>query len=166
MITGCATLFPPTESAPAGQEQAEGQDEGDNREQRAPTWREIANGDQSAVRVPVAQTVADLDTWIDAWSAIHANKSQPPQRPTVTLDQETVVLILLGQRPTGGYGVAVTSIDTGTEPVEITVEVTSPAADAMVTQALTSPYLIIGIPGPGRSIVLTGDDIAAGYQGE
>lgn len=139
------------------------QDDSAPEEQR---WRVVASGMQAAVRVPVARRIADPGTWIDAWAALHANKSDPPARPEIDFWSETAVIILLGQRPTGGYEVSVVDIDLSRDPAHIEIDVTLPAAGSVVSQALSTPYLIVAIPGPDRDVVLTGDDITTGYVGE
>lgn len=165
---GCATIFAPSDSqGPADRtlndERAADQDA---LAPEGPPWRVVASGMQAAVRVPVARRIADPGTWIDAWAALHANKSDPPARPEVDFWSETAVIILLGQRPTGGYEVSVVDIDLSRDPAHIKIDVTVPAAGSVVSQALTTPYLIVAIPGPDRDVEITGDEITTGYVGE
>lgn len=167
LVSGCATLFGPAsepgdQSTAARAESAEAVPTGETED----SWRTLAAGDQAAVRVPVARPVSDPGTWIDAWSAIHANKSDPPARPDIDFLEETAVIILLGQRPTGGYAVSVVDVTVTQNLAVVEIQITEPAADSVVTQALTSPYVIIAIPGTSRQVEVTGDDIAAGYVGE
>ena len=61
-----------------------------------------------------------------------------------TIQGETYVLISAGQKPTGGYSIEVesaTQVAPGT--VYITARVIHPAPDAMVTQALTYPQVLL-----------------------
>lgn len=68
--------------------------------------------------------------------------------PTPDFEQEIAVYMGMGQKPTGGYGLALRD-----EPVTIrdstaTIPVAwrTPASDAVVTQALTSPCLVVTLP--------------------
>ncbi len=130
----------------------------------APAVRVLAAGQQSAVRVPVARTVTNRMIFLDVWAAIHANQSPPPTPPEVDFERETVVVLVLGERRTGGYGVAVRQVTERRDTVTLTVGVISPVPDAMVTMALTSPYQIVSVPIVGKTFVFTGDDVRDGYS--
>lgn len=54
-----------------------------------------------------------------------------------------VVLISSGEKPTGGYGIAVKTAEEKDGVVTITVEETSPDKDAVVTEVLTYPYTVV-----------------------
>ena len=56
-----------------------------------------------------------------------------------------LVLVGLGQKTTGGYGLTLTSSEIVDDVLELAVKVRRPAADAMVTQALTTPCAVIAI---------------------
>lgn len=64
-------------------------------------------------------------------------------------DQEHLLLVAAGRRPTGGYGVALSDSRLHNEVLEVTVAVRSPAPDQMVTQALTSPCALLAITADG-----------------
>ncbi len=126
----------------------------------------IASGQQSAVRVPIARAVTSPDLWTDVWAAVHANRHPQPERPPVDFGSETVVVLLLGERRTGGYEVRIAGVRSHNGVVEVDVEVEAPAADDMVTQALTAPYLIATIPYRDADVIFTGDDLERGFEGD
>ena len=64
-------------------------------------------------------------------------------------DQEHLLLVAAGRRPTGGYGVALSDARLHNQVLEVTVEVRSPAPDQMVTQALTSPCALLAVTADG-----------------
>ncbi len=129
-------------------------------------WEVLASGQQSAVRVPVARAIADPELWADVWAALHANRHPQPDRPEVDFERETVVVLLLGERRTGGYSVRITSVIPRGDVVEVKVEVESPGPDDMVTQALTAPYLIATIPYAEVDVAFSGDDLERGFEGD
>ncbi|HDP88491.1 MAG TPA: protease complex subunit PrcB family protein [Thioalkalivibrio sp.] len=95
-------------------------------------------------------------TWVgdgDTLTATHARLTGQqlgarPPLPAVDFEQAGVLLLEMGQRPTGGYAVAlaepVIAVDDGIATV--TVNWQEPAPGAIATQALTSPCLLLEIP--------------------
>lgn len=72
----------------------------------------------------------------------------PNDAPTKRIDwnKEKAVIIHLGQRPSGGYSVAVQSIKRiDAWNAKVTVVETTPREGEMVTQALTSPWVLIKV---------------------
>ena len=132
----------------------------------APGYEVLARGQQSAVRVPLARAIADPALWADLWAALTANQADPPARPEVDFDEETVVVLLLGERRTGGYAVRIDRVHDRRSEVEVVVDVQRPAPGDMVTQALTSPYFIAAIPVTDEPVVFSGDDVEAGFEGD
>lgn len=126
--------------------------------------RVIASGTQSAVRIPVARMVTTQLVWEEVWSAIHANVMNPPPVPDVDFSSESVIVLVLGERRSGGYGVRVRQVTEERNSVIVEVEVTSPDPDAMVTLQLTSPYLLAAIPKIRKPVVFAGDDVRDGYS--
>lgn len=59
----------------------------------------------------------------------------------------------LGQKPTGGYGIEFKGGSVTDRALMIEVSVRQPAADAMVTQALTTPCLVMELPADGWDTV-------------
>lgn len=132
----------------------------------APGYEVLARGQQSAVRVPLARAIADPALWSDLWAALTANRADPPARPEVDFDEETVVVLLLGERRTGGYAVGIERVRERRNEVEVVVDVQRPAPGDMVTQALTSPYFVATIPVTDKPVVFSGDEVEEGFEGD
>ena len=129
-------------------------------------WEIIASGQQCAIRVPVAREITDAAFWADVWAAVHANVTPQPERPEVDFSEQTVVLLILGERRTGGYSVGITRVVLGDETANVRVQVDRPAPGAMVTQALTSPWTIATIPVARARVRFTGDRVEEGFEGD
>jgi hypothetical protein len=142
---------PPTEVAQAGQ---------------PVTFRVLAAGAHCAVRIPAAMILSDEDSWQQVWDALHSNVLVPPERPHVDFHAEQIVVLVLGERPTAGYGVRIGSATERPEVVVVTVQVTEPASDAVVAQVLTTHFQIAAIPRFPKPVLLAGDDVAAGFVGD
>lgn len=63
--------------------------------------------------------------------------------------QEHLLLVAAGRKSTGGHGVALQESSMRNGVLELTVEVRSPSADQMVTQALTSPCAVLAVTAEG-----------------
>ena len=66
-----------------------------------------------------------------------------------------LLLVSMGQRSTGGYGLALAreEVVVEDEVAVIELEFTEPGPDDLVTQALTSPCLLLTLPEGGYSVV-------------
>jgi len=126
----------------------------------------LAAGLQSAVRVPVARVISDQLSWQQAWAVIHANQLDPPPVPSVDFSESRVVVLILGERDTGGYSVAVAAVRELRNAVEVEVAVTAPEPGMIVSQALTSPYSLVAIPRSSKPVVFVGDDVTEGFHGD
>lgn len=62
-------------------------------------------------------------------------------------EDEYVVFIGMGKKPTGGYGIEVKTVEDIEGLTKITVEEKSPQNGDVVTQALTYPYVLVKIKG-------------------
>ncbi|MCK8824056.1 protease complex subunit PrcB family protein [Fuchsiella alkaliacetigena] len=60
-------------------------------------------------------------------------------------DNESIIYIGVGEKPTGGYGIEVESVKEVDGLTKIKVVETSPAADQLVTQAITYPRVVIKV---------------------
>ena len=129
-------------------------------------WEVIASGQQSAVRVPAAGAITNEVALADVWRALFANRTPVPPIPAVDFAHETVIVLLLGERRTGGYAVRITEIIEYDRMVEVRVGVETPAPDEMVIQVLTAPYTVATIPITGKDVVFVGDDVEEGFEGD
>ncbi|PSQ82850.1 MAG: hypothetical protein BRD30_13575 [Bacteroidetes bacterium QH_2_63_10] len=85
-----------------------------------------------------------VDAYASFWKRLHADQSSVPDRPEVDFEDTVVVAIVLGQRPTGGHSVEIDEVratDDGGE-MRVTFTETVPGDGCLVTQALTSPYVL------------------------
>jgi PrcB C-terminal len=105
--------------------------------------RIIATGSNAAAEPEAPQAVAikTADDYRGKWEQTIGG-GQPP---AIDFARESVVILLGGQRRTGGWRVAPrgVSLEGRTLVVDATVE--GPPSDAIVTQALTSPYAVIAV---------------------
>ena len=63
------------------------------------------------------------------------------------------VILNMGEKNTGGYSIGVEKVEETDKNIIITVKENNPAADAMVTQAITYPYTVIKVHSKKEIIV-------------
>ncbi|RIH84694.1 protease complex subunit PrcB family protein [Calidithermus roseus] len=113
-----------------------------------PTVRVLTQGSQSTYSdtLPLAYVATNP-------IAYSRFRSFLPDAPSVNFSEVSLAALFIGQKPTGGYSVRFVSARQQGTTWEITVSLISPAPGAIVTQVITSPYLVLQIPGrPSRVI--------------
>lgn len=109
-------------------------------------WEVLAEGNQ-AVGIEEVQYefIADETEFLNVWNKAHGSQLTVPVLPDIDFDRETLVAVFMGQKPTGGYGVDIQDISLDDNNVYINMGFREPAAGAITTQALTSPWVILRI---------------------
>ncbi|MCD0171115.1 protease complex subunit PrcB family protein [Deinococcus sp. 23YEL01] len=111
----------------------------------AVTFTEIATGSQATVTglsVQTARTDAEARA---LYAAAYGRQTGVPT--PAALNGSTLVGVFLGQRATGGYSVKVTGASVSGGTLTVAVQVRAPAAGSFTTQAITSPWAIVRVPG-------------------
>ena len=105
---------------------------------------------------PARIVVRDAEQWAAVWAQTFNNVTPVPPRPAIDFSQEMVVVVALGVRSSGGYGILIDGAsEIGADEVAIAVRSISPAARCVVTAALTQPVDIARMPrhdGPVRFV--------------
>ena len=98
-------------------------------------------GAQSGTAVIENQT--DLDR---LYALLHGQSSSPA--PKIDFKRKKVIAVRAGPFNTGGYGIHLYSAKYTQDGLETVFLITAPEPDQIVTQAFTTPYLIISIDVP------------------
>ncbi|MCP2015764.1 hypothetical protein L1280_002940 [Deinococcus sp. HSC-46F16] len=107
---------------------------------------ELASGTNAAVNTPAVQVASTQAALNALYRVAYGNQTGTPAVPALR-SGETVVGVFLGQRPTGGYGVQVTGASVQNGVLTLTVDIRAPGPGAITTQALTSPWTLVRVPG-------------------
>lgn len=86
--------------------------------------------------------IRDVNAWADFWSELGVG-----ERPTVDFSQDVVVAVAAGQRPTGGYEIAVERVINNNGELTAEVVETTPGPNCMTTASLTQPVDVVVVPG-------------------
>jgi hypothetical protein len=104
--------------------------------------RTIARGSQSNIDAPRQSVVRTQGEWEALWRAHDYDKPAP----TVDFSKEMVVAVFMGSRPTGGYGVEITSVAERNGALVVSYRERSPSPGAIAAQVLTFPFHIVAVP--------------------
>jgi len=96
----------------------------------------------------VIENQADLDK---LYAFLHGHSSPPA--PKIDFTQKKVIAVRAGPFNTGGYGIHLYSAIYTQDGLETVFLITAPAPTQIVTQAFTTPYLIISIDVPSSTPV-------------
>ena len=104
-------------------------------------------GYYSGLIEPQRLVVRDRAAWAEIWATIwHRQSPLPlPELPQVDFAREMLVVVALGQRPTGGYDILVDSAVATPDHLDIWIRAIGPGR-CFVTQALTQPIDIARLP--------------------
>ena len=100
--------------------------------------------------------IRDAAQWEAVWAQTFNGVTPVPPRPAIDFSHEMVVVVALGLRSSGGYGILIDGAsEIGTDEVAVAVRSISPAPRCIVTGALTQPVDIARMPrhdGPVRFV--------------
>jgi len=113
-----------------------------------PRFTVLAEGDNATVNSADFAIAASDTALIALWNVAYGNQLAQPPLPEVDFRRESVIAIFIGQRPNGGYGIELEQVTIEDGEVYISVRETEPAEDAITTQALTSPWVMLSVTRP------------------
>lgn len=116
---------------------------------------EVVGSGQQAVGVnrPLYLLIRDVAELNAVWRLAYGGVLNPPPVPMVDFARETMVAMFMGEKPTGGFGLAVRGVTFEGGDLFVALDIQEPRPGMMVTQALTSPWTVLRIPRGGFSAV-------------
>jgi hypothetical protein len=117
------------------------------------SFKTIAKGLRSGIREPSQIAIHSQGEWQKLWRQHTSTSTAPAPLPTVDFDKEIVAAVFLGEKPTGGYGVEISSAEVADRALTVFVRETSPKPGAIVTQAINQPFHIVRIETAGVETV-------------
>ena len=124
-----------------------------NRSTDRVSFKTIDKGIRSGIREPSQIAVRSQSEWQKLWRQHTSTSTVPAPLPVVYFDKEIVAAVFLGEKPTGGYGVEISSAEVADRALTVFVRETSPKPGAMVTQAINQPFHIVRIETAGVETV-------------
>lgn len=105
----------------------------------SPAFRTVERGSQSNIDSQSRVVVRSAAEWTKLWKTHNFDKPEP----RVDFDEEMVVGVFMGSRPTGGYTVEIVSLADKDGTLVVSYRETSPRPGTMTAQVLTFPYHLI-----------------------
>lgn len=105
--------------------------------------RTIRNGAYAAAKPDAPRSAAAFDdaTYRRLWSSMIGGG----EIPAVDFESESVVFLLAGPKPTGGWTIEVQGATLEGETLVVDAAIQAPPPDAIVTQAFTSPFAVVAV---------------------
>ena len=85
--------------------------------------------------------IRDANAWGQFWSELGVG-----ERPSVDFNRDVVVAVAAGQRPTGGYEIAVDRVTQSDGQLTVEVVERTPGPNCMTTASLTQPVDVVVVP--------------------
>ena len=117
------------------------------------SWKVIARGAMSAYKDPapyalLATSERSFEQYV--WPLARGNRLPRPAPPEIDFDRQSVAAFFWGLKHSGGYSIDVAGVDLNGDVLEVRLVLKRPAPGMIVTQALTSPYVLIAVEGKPR----------------
>lgn len=102
--------------------------------------------------------IKEETTLNEIYKLINKSKSPGIKIPIINFEKETVLVLFLGEKSSGGHSISVEQILDENEKVTVKYKVTLPKLGEMVTTVMTQPYCIIKIPITSKEIIFDKKD--------
>jgi hypothetical protein len=105
----------------------------------------IDQGSQSRVRKRKSLVIKSAEEWENLLQTYRRPHDSVQSGAPIDFDREMVIAVFMDEKPSGGYGIAITGITARYEKqqLRITIRERNPPPNVFSTQALTQPYHII-----------------------
>ena len=107
--------------------------------------RTLEQGATSGVHEPVRNVLPDEAAWAAFWDRHASAQIPPPERPAVDFAAERVVVVGLGDKNDGCWGVEVSGVVRSGSEVVVNVTTLDRHGAGACTQAITQPHHIVAI---------------------
>ncbi|WP_051603904.1 protease complex subunit PrcB family protein [Marinobacter sp. HL-58] len=125
----------------------------------APLARQVTESDHCGLTAPGLVYINNAAE-LDRLEQLPSGNLSMNQLRALDLQKEHLLLVGLGQKPTGGYGLTLESAEIVDDVLELSLKAREPAEDAMVSQALTTPCAVIAIsPDDWKQLRVSGEGL-------
>jgi hypothetical protein len=115
-------------------------------------WEIFAQGNQAiASEANQYFVISNEAQLLELWNQAYGTQLSVPPLPDVNFERETIVAMFSSTKPTGGFGLEVEEVTLEGSDAYVDIKEISPPVDAITTQALTQPWLMLRILRGGLS---------------
>ena len=87
--------------------------------------------------------IKDNTEWTNFWGVAYSSLSPQPEIPAINFEEEMVIAVFQGIRPSGGYSIKITQILEKENFIEVSVEETIPSPGSATVTVITNPSHIV-----------------------
>jgi len=116
-------------------------------------FQTVAKGYRSGVRTPLQVVARSQTEWEKLWRQ-HSSIEATSPLPIIDFEKHIIVGLFLGDKPTGGYNVAITRAEQSDSDLIAYYEETLPRPGGIVIQTLTQPFHIVRVTRANYSNVI------------
>jgi hypothetical protein len=109
------------------------------------SFHTVLKGNRSGVRESVQTVARNQAEWSALWKRHASIEPNPPPLPAMDFSKEIVAAVFLGEKPTGGHDIEITSVEQRDGSLLVSFVERSPQPGGVVTQAFTQPFHIVKV---------------------
>lgn len=109
-------------------------------------WRTLSRGLISGLTEPRRQVIREEGEWYRLWSEHAAEVNRVALPPPISFASEMVIVVAMGERPTGGYLVDVVDVELTGRTLKVLVGERQPRPGTIQIQQITQPYIFVALP--------------------
>jgi hypothetical protein len=106
-------------------------------------FRTLSRGYQTGLTGTEPRVARTAEQWVTLWGEHTRPQIARPPAPPVDFSREMVVCIVLGDRPSSGFGVEVESASASPDQLTIVARETRPPEGSLMPAVMTRPYHMI-----------------------
>jgi len=153
IFTGCSKKQPAVKEQPPANEEEQKVENEEQKEEEADASEEEKTAEEEVDESTVVDfEVLDIEDLDDEMKA-KVEEASKEAGLTVLDEENSIILVSLGERPTGGYSVEV-GLEKQQDEILVRAIENKPGEDDVVTQVITYPYVIIKVNGDVSNIRL------------
>lgn len=147
----------------AGKNGKPGQDVGTGKDvetrQQAPLARQITASDYCGLTAPGLVYLNSLNE-LKAFRSLNGQMLSLDSAASLDFQREHLLVVAMGRKNTGGYGLTLTDAVMEGSTLAVITRVRAPAPDSIVTQALTTPCVVLAVKADDwNKVVVRGDGL-------
>ncbi len=108
----------------------------------------LAHNFDSRYEEEMFYVIKDEETFVNLWE-----NTLEEATIEVNFDEQMVLAIFMGEKPSGGYGIEITHVIETDNAIEVTAIETVPGEEDMVTMALTYPSHVIVLEKSDKNVI-------------
>ncbi len=119
------------------------------------SWKVLSQGVMSAYKdaTPYAALAVSEQAFRQyVWPLASGNRLPRPATPALDFERQSVAALFWGLKRSGGYVIEVGSVTLNGDVLEVRLNLKQPGPGTIVTQALTSPYVLIVVDAKPRLV--------------